>query len=115
MDQLHAMLHQRVDEHGEVRKIASPEDLAEFCECDRDVYVDGEENLKRVFSPAAVLEGTSREYADGQKKYSIGKLSVGESAPDCIIHCLGKGNTEIQLLAALPETGYLVLDFGSFS
>ena len=58
-------------------ELATDEELAAACECDRSVYVEGDEAIRKAFAPATIREWTSRTYGDSSTaKYSSGVLQV---------------------------------------
>ena len=121
--------------------LADDETLAAACECEREVYVEGDEALRKAFAPATIVKVLRGEepyarYADGTCKYGSGTLQVGDAAPDFEVLEVRRGpgvdlfSTKhlrpTALLAPLAKaTGqgaaetlprkHLCLDFGSFS
>ena len=68
---------------GEAREIATDAQLAQCCECPRDVYVQDDADLRRAFAPATIERWTTEPHcADGTPRYSIGSLQVGDKAPN---------------------------------
>jgi hypothetical protein len=117
--------------------LADDATLAATCECPREVYIEGEESLRKAFAPATIVSILSGDapfarYADGTCKYSAGMLEEGHSAPDFDVLevCRGQGidlfstghlrpTTLLGPLRAAGVAGlprkHLCLDFGSFS
>ena len=113
-------------------ELADDEALARACECPREVYVEGDQALRKAFAPATIVkvlrgEVAHARYADGGLKYSPGTLTVGQDAPDFDVLEVRRGAgvdlfsvdhlRPTQLLAPLRREGrrHVVLDFGSFS
>lgn len=119
-------------------ELADDATLAATCECPREVYIEGDESLRRAFAPATIVkvlrgEESYARYADGTCKYSEGALTVGEPAPDFAVLEVRRGpgvdlfSTDhlgpTTLLAPLTHSSdatawprkHLCLDFGSFS
>ena len=61
---------------------ATDEQLAESCECPRDVYVEDQTALRQAFGPTAIRKWTTFTYDDGTPRYSVGNLEPGDLAPD---------------------------------
>ena len=119
-------------------EVADDATLAATCECPREVYIEGDEALRKAFAPATIVkvlrgEENYARYADGTCKYSDGALTIGAPAPDFKVFEVRRGPgvdlfstdhlSPTTLLAPLNHPGdamarprkHLCLDFGSFS
>jgi hypothetical protein len=98
--------------------LATDEELAACLECPREVYVAGDDALRRAFASSTIEHWTSQTYADGQTtRYNEGSLSVGDRAPDFQLQqVVGEALVNKSLLSfGRVGAAFLVLDFGSFS
>jgi hypothetical protein len=100
--------------------VATDEQLAAAMECERSVYVSGDDAVRKAFAPASIAKWTSSTYEGSDRtKYHEGTLKEGDQAPDFDLHQLEAPNQPLKsckLLSFLPkDKKYLVLNFGSFS
>ena len=97
--------------------MATDEQLAAAMECERSVYVSGDDAVRKAFAPASIAKWTSSTYEGSDRtKYHEGTLKEGDQAPDFDLHQLEAPNQPLKsckLLSFLPkDKKYLVLNFG---